>query len=105
MFIEEGFRGNNDTKDRREQVRLVPVFVELELDLVQVALKIFWTDFVIGASQSRLEIAEDRRSTRRCEATVGKRSKACRPLRSRGSISILISCLLALQQNSDSNPS
>ena len=37
----------------------MPALVEPELEFVQVALKMFGTDSVIGASQPCLEIAED----------------------------------------------
>jgi len=51
-------------KDWREEVGLVPAFVEAKLELVQVALEMLGADYVIGAPQPGLEVSEDRVSPR-----------------------------------------
>ena len=59
MSIGERIRGDCCVQDGREQFRLVPASIEPELKFVQVALKMFGADSVIGASLPRLDIAED----------------------------------------------
>jgi hypothetical protein len=48
MLIREGFRIDCGLQHRREEVRLVPAFVEAKLEFVQITLKVLWTHSMIG---------------------------------------------------------
>ncbi len=77
MVVGEGLRIDRAVQNSREEFGFLPTPIEAEHELVQVALKMLWTDAVERSDQPGLEIPEDSVSPRQSVYGVAPVFRPC----------------------------